>query len=186
MDSSYLGVFFLLSLSLCEDQGGSTLDLLSRLHHRGIPSSPPSASFPLFSILSKTSYTTSTTNAPIPSRSPEHPAHIPPSNTPLEPPFPLNTTTARSEEETSRGGIIFLGLNRTELAVSAGALLLLFLSSFLVLLAYFLCKSHFSRRNIYTTMDEQDFPSGSSHFTHPGPPVILEHEHLSMPKRKGL
>ncbi|CAB4055619.1 unnamed protein product [Lepeophtheirus salmonis] len=202
----------------------STLDLLSRLHHRGIlnsshfsfsllpptPFTPSPKMLPMFSILSKTSYTTLEKG-------------IPPSPTTQTPPTSQNThlhTIHNSSEDQEENLLInldnpsnynyslntflstndthgldpvsqpvsesfFIGLNKTELAVSAGALLLLLLTSVVILLAYFLCRSQFTRRNIYTTMDEHEFNPVCSHFTNPGPPIILDHEHRGFkPKRR--
>ena len=63
--------------------------------------------------------------------------------------------------------------SRVEIAVVSAAAVLLCLVAAAALITYCVCRSHFHRKNIYTTMEVEPRPQ---FFTKPGPPVILRHE----------
>ena len=63
--------------------------------------------------------------------------------------------------------------SRVEIAVVSAAAVLLCLVAAAALITYCVCRNHFHRKNIYTTMEVEPRPQ---FFTKPGPPVILRHE----------
>ncbi len=62
--------------------------------------------------------------------------------------------------------------SRVEVAVLSAAVVLLCLVAAATLITCCVCRNHFSRKNIYTTMEAEP----PKFFTKPGPPVILSHE----------
>ena len=63
--------------------------------------------------------------------------------------------------------------SRVEIAVVSAAAVLLCLVVAAALITCCVCRNHFHRKNIYTTMEVEPRPQ---FFTKPGPPVILRHE----------
>lgn len=76
------------------------------------------------------------------------------------------------KDESGGGGAAFWD-SRVEIAVVSAAAVLLCLVAAAALITYCVCRSHFHRKNIYTTMEVEPRPQ---FFTKPGPPVILRHE----------
>ena len=88
--------------------------------------------------------------------------------------------TAEDKDNSGGGGGAAFWDSRVEIAVVSAAAVLLCLVLAAALITYCVCRSHFHRKNIYTTMEVEPRPQ---FFTKPGPPVILRHE---VEERRGL
>ena len=89
------------------------------------------------------------------------------------------TTEDKDNSGGGGGGAAFWD-SRVEIAVVSAAAVLLCLVLAAALITYCVCRSHFHRKNIYTTMEVEPRPQ---FFTKPGPPVILRHE---VEERRGV
>ena len=118
-------------------------------------------------------------NAPLPTKSANKNDNILVPNVPLVAVGGGIVKDSESAEDKDDSGAAFWD-SRVEIAVVSAAAVLLCLVVAAALITYCVCRNHFHRKNIYTTMEVEPRPQ---FFTKPGPPVILRHE---VEERRGV